>query len=250
MEETIFVGIPSYRDPECQHTISNLLAQASNPMRISIGVCFQYDFENDLDCFEKWPVSLFEDQIRVDRVDFKEATGPCWARFRTQMLWKGEMYYLSIDSHMRFIRDWDQILIDMLKKCPIEKAIITTYPPDYSLPNNLSTDSRCILTCCSKFGDDGMLRLVGKRVCKSFMDPIPSFFWVSGFSFSSAAVILEVPYDPHLPFLFFGEESSMIVRLWTAGWNFFAPNQNIIYHLWERVHRPSFRENKDPENIE
>lgn len=33
----------------------------------------------------------------------------------------------------------------------------------------------------------------------------------------------------------------MTVRLWTSGWDFFAPGANIIYHLWERTHRPNFR---------
>jgi hypothetical protein len=44
----------------------------------------------------------------------------------------------------------------------------------------------------------------------------------------------EVPYDPHLPFLFFGEESSMAVRMWTHGWDFFSPPHHVIYHLWSR----------------
>jgi len=80
--------------------------------------------------------------------------------------------------------------------------------------------------------------------------PISSFFWVSGFSFSLATMLEEVPYDPHLPHLFFGEESSMTVRLWTKGWDFYAPGQNIIYHLWERDHRPNFREIPDKSKLE
>lgn len=48
------------------------------------------------------------------------------------------------------------------------------------------------------------------------------------------AMVQEVPYDPHLPFLFFGEESSMAARLWTHGWDFFSPPHHVIYHLWSR----------------
>ena len=36
--------------------------------------------------------------------------------------------------------------------------------------------------------------------------------WASGFSFSDSSVLHEVPYDPLLPFLFFGEEISMTAR--------------------------------------
>eukprot|EP01124_Arcella_intermedia_P031326 TRINITY_DN7046_c0_g1_i3.p2 TRINITY_DN7046_c0_g1~~TRINITY_DN7046_c0_g1_i3.p2 ORF type:complete len:130 (+),score=38.26 TRINITY_DN7046_c0_g1_i3:696-1085(+) len=42
----------------------------------------------------------------------------------------------------------------------------------------------------------------------------------------------------------------MTARLWTKGWDFFAPGINIIYHLWERTHRPNFRELPDTKEAE
>jgi hypothetical protein len=41
---------------------------------------------------------------------------------------------------------------------------------------------------------------------------IPSPLWAAGFSFSDSSVLEDVPYDPLLPFLFFGEEISMAAR--------------------------------------
>lgn len=38
-------------------------------------------------------------------------------------------------------------------------------------------------------------------------------------------VVMQVPYDPELPFLFFGEEMGMLARLWTRGWDVMAPSQ-------------------------
>ena len=52
---------------------------------------------------------------------------------------------------------------------------------------------------------------------------------------------VKVPYDATLEDLFFGEESSMAVRLWTSGWDFFSPSKLIGYHLWTRKHRPKFQ---------
>jgi hypothetical protein len=77
-------------------------------------------------------------KIRVQHVDAKEATGPCWARYMTQQLYQGEEYYLSIDSHTRFIKHWDEMLVSLLHCCPSSKPIITTYPHDYELPNKLA----------------------------------------------------------------------------------------------------------------
>jgi hypothetical protein len=101
------------------------------------------------------------------------------------------------------------------------------------------------VTCAKQIGPDHMLRIEGKLLIAPTPAPIPALFWVSGFSFARAAALVEVPYDPHLPHLFFGEESAMSARLWTSGWDFYAPGCVLFYHLWSRDHRPSFRENQD-----
>ena len=44
----------------------------------------------------------------------------------------------------------------------------------------------------------------------------------------------QVPYDPGLPFLFFGEEAAMLARMWTSGWDIFMPPQSVAFHQWER----------------
>lgn len=69
---------------------------------------------------------------------------------------------------------------------------------------------------------------------------ISSPLWASGFSFSDCSVLHDVPYDPDLPYLFFGEEVSMAARLFTHGYDFFSPPEAVVYHLWTRSHRPSF----------
>ena len=222
-------------------------------------------------------------------MDCKLATGPCWARYRAQQLWRGEEFYLSIDSHTRFIQDWDKLLLEQLAACPSQKAILTTYPvgyergkptPTYALesifnlivylfrlvqPWPVGIQGPEVNFYCRFFfwprrhvaplrqtsRSDPQVRISWfyiLRCISSFMytdhnvrNPIPSSFWVSGYSFSSSAILKEVPYDPHLQYIFFGEESSMTVRLWTHGWDFFAPGSNFIWHLWSRSYRPVFR---------
>jgi [Skp1-protein]-hydroxyproline N-acetylglucosaminyltransferase len=248
VSDTIFVGIPSYRDSECQHTVTDMFNKAARPNRIFVGICFQYSKEEDSSFFDHFPKE-YESQITIEHVPHTEATGPCWARYITQKLYKNQKYYLSLDSHMRFEQNWDQTLIQLLAKCGTpEKSILTSYPPSYELPNIIHRDTNPIFTCAKEFGADGMLRLVGKELKFPLLKPKLALFWISGFAFSYATVINEVLYDPNLPFLFFGEESSMSVRLWTSGWDFYAPGVNIVYHLWERKHRPNFRENSDLEN--
>ncbi|KAF1334872.1 C transferase, partial [Globisporangium splendens] len=237
---TIFVGIPSYRDPECRHTVADLLQKATFPDRIHIGIYLQEN-END-DTLRHFEETYPRSQVRMQFVDYRSAAGPCVARAGVQKLWNGEDFYLQIDSHMRFRAGWDVFLLDQLQLCASSKPILTTYPLGYALPNNVSSDRRPTLLCASAFDENGILRQASKTLAAISPVPLPSSFWAAGFAFSSSKVISEVPYDDSLRFLFFGEEVSMSARLWTSGWDFFTPGESIIYHLWTRSYRRVFQE--------
>ena len=71
--KTIFVSIPSYRDPECQYTIQNLFQTATFPERIFVGVCMQYDRVADTNCFVLPPQR--PNQIRMLHMDHRDAKG-------------------------------------------------------------------------------------------------------------------------------------------------------------------------------
>lgn len=61
-EDTIFVGIPSYRDSECQHTVTDMFLKAAQPNRIFVGICFQYSKELDTSFFDNFPKE-YESQV-------------------------------------------------------------------------------------------------------------------------------------------------------------------------------------------
>lgn len=135
--DTIFVAVPSYRDPECRHTVDDLLSKATHPSRIRIGICLQDDEQED-DTRQYLEAKYSPEQVRIKYVDYRDAAGPCVARFEAQKLWESEKFYLQIDSHMRFREGWDAFLIDQLSKCASAKPILTTYPLRYTLPNKVS----------------------------------------------------------------------------------------------------------------
>ena len=299
---SIFVSIASFRDSECQHTIADLFATASDASRIYVGVVGQYDYHakarsgftqrpcesplstaykvDDADCFTASPLTTtWAQRVRCLNLDWRDAEGPCWARHLAQKLWRGEEYVLQIDSHMRFRPNWDAYLISFLRRVegvgvhneeafgpsrrgangaaantvqPVAKAgkrkvVLTTYPLGYTLnPTTVSNDTRPTLLVPAEVGGrsgDGMLRQTGRLVQGAPSAPIPSLLWAAGFNFSRAnETILKCPYDPHLPFLFFGEEISIAARLWTHGFDLFAPPEAVLYHLWSRAHRPVFQD--------
>lgn len=238
-ESTIFVSIPSYRDPDCANTIRDLFETATCPNRISIGVCLQSNPVKDEE-FEFPNVN-----VRILHVDYRNASGPCWARAMAQSLYQNETYHLQIDSHMRFRIGWDCYLIDQLNQCPSTKAILTTYPRGFSFPNQVEQDLRPTVLYPTDFDEAKMLKQKSRVVETIPDEPIPSIVSACGFSFSSGQVISSVPYDSTLRFVFFGEEMDRSIRLWTHGWDFFAPTESVVYHQWSREYRASFREQQN-----
>ena len=246
-QPTIFVSVASYRDPEAPHTLRSLFESAAVPSRVVVGVCFQCaEDSEDGECTDlsglrpEWRAN-----VRTLRMPWREARGPVWARFLIQReLLADEDYFLQIDSHTRFVPGWDRALVAMLQRCASPKPVLSTYPLPYSGEGSaatLSDEPRQTILCTrpatGAFGADGMLRFRARLLAAPPAAPLPSAFWAAGFSFSSAALAREVPYDPHLPFLFFGEEISMVLRMWTRGWDLFAPDAHLLYHKWERGHR-------------
>ncbi|KAI9915698.1 hypothetical protein PsorP6_008044 [Peronosclerospora sorghi] len=256
-DASIFVAIPSYRDLECRHTVDDLLAQATFPDRVFVGICLQTD--DDDNTLSYLQIRYSSSRVRVHSMNYREAAGPCVARAHAQKLWQGEKFYLQIDSHMRFRPGWDCFLINELQQCSSAKPILTTYPLGYMLPYKIPAECRPTLLCASSFDEHGMLRQTSKILAKTLTEWVDRCVyqthnlltlrgsnWCSLQATSVAVlgcrVIEEVPYDEELRFLFFGEESSMAARLWTSGWDFFTPSKSVIYHLWTRTHRPVFQE--------
>lgn len=88
------------------------------------------------------------------------------------------------------------------------------------------------------------MKFCGKLINCELNEPVKSYFWAAGFSFSRGNIVHDVPYDSNLEYLFFGEEILMTVRLFTNGYKIYAPHQVLIYHLWNRNYRNTFWENE------
>lgn len=184
------------------------------------------------------------EQLLIDQVPAWASLGACWARSRTQLLRRGEDYFLQIDSHMRFVQDWDQRLIGMLAKCPSEKPVLSTYPLEFTPPDTYAKEGINILIP-KGFDSLGILTNSVRNVPVDMATaiPMPSYLIGAGLIFSFGRMVDEVPYDPYIYFQ--GEEISMAVRLWTNGWDIFTPNEVIAYHDYG-VRPDRIRNWKDP----
>lgn len=225
----IFVQIASYRDPELVATVEDALQKAAVPADLSFGIVWQGKI--GLDCLPSHRLNC----CRILLIDSDRSLGVCWARAKAQSLWEGEPYTLQIDSHMRFVPGWDELLLRMLHNCPSPKPLLTAYPPAYT-PPNLLHDGEPTALGAAHFTDQGRLSLVSCRSLAHTCLPQLGMFMAAGFWFAPAQLLQEVPYDPYL--YFHGEEINLTVRAWTHGWDIFHPNQIVCYHEYIRPGKP------------
>lgn len=229
----IFVSIAAFRDPECQKTLVELFEKAARPERISVGLVWQHDPVEDAAYFDLQPAR--RDQVRELRLDWRESLGVCWARFLAQALWRGEEFYLQIDSHMKFEAGWDEILIEDLRACPSDKPLLTMTPPPYLTPGDTLSDLHPGILRTDGFLADGSLRFTGLWLQEPLARPVPLPFLLAGALFGHGRMIAEVPYDPYG--CFSTEEIAYALRLYTHGYDVFASPRRTMWHQYKRDNR-------------
>jgi glycosyltransferase involved in cell wall biosynthesis len=223
-----------------------MIDKAKDPSKLVICICQQND-ESDVDCMKDY-ANEKNVIIKIVRLTDKDARGPCWARYLIQQEWRGEEYFLQIDSHMRFMQDWDDHCLKNLQMLP-EKSCLSNYPSNFNL-NEGTTDNvnplRGGLFIVNKESSefDGFFR-VNSDYVQQMEKPQVARGWGACFSFSRSNLLHDAPYDPYTPYLFFGEEMDIWARMYTNGWYVYAPTEPICFTSFDRGYRPTFWENPD-----
>jgi hypothetical protein len=234
--ETIFISIASYRDKECPNTVNSIFENATYPHNIFLGIC-QQNKSDDIDCFDpRW-----KNNIRIIRLKDTDAKGPTYARWHCSKLYSGEDYFMQIDSHSKFVKDWDTKLLKMIKNIPDSKAVLSNYPNDWDTVNE---NDNTIPVFCDLTFEEKIIKPKATLITPN--DDFNTIPIISGcFFFTKGTFLNDVPYDPELPHLFHGEEILFSIRLWTHGYNFYAPNERIIYHYYYRNDEPKYWESEE-----
>lgn len=231
----IFISIASYRDPELIPTIENCIANAKNPRNLVFGICRQFSEEDKFDDLSKYQKRK---SFKIIDIPHKKSLGVCYARNKIQELYDGEEYHLQLDSHHRFVQDWDSKVKDCLnklKKDGYKKPILSSYLPSYD-PHHPTEDRLDDLwrTYIDRFMPEGPIFIFPETIqgWKNTDYPEKARFLSGHFIFSFGNFITEVPYDPNL--YFHGEESSLAVRAFTHGFDMFHLPKPWVYHHYGR----------------
>lgn len=240
-DNRIFVSIASYRDVQLIPTIKDLVENCSDPGRLDI--CVFNQFGDECPNFDVAKLSGYHGaSVDVYGVPYLESKGVCWARHYIQNHYKGQKYYLQLDSHHRFVKNWDLLcegMIEDLKNVGIKKPVLTAYLPSFDPYNDpqkrvqepwqLNFDRFTVPEDCVFMIPSTMVNW------KKLKLPMPSRFASGHFIFGPGDICSECQYDPN--YWFHGEEINYSVRLFTHGYDLFNPHKVIAWHEYSRNYR-------------
>ena len=232
--DCIFVSIASYRDSECRKTLEDMFEKAKEPEKIFVGLCQQNKDQSEECIIQDFK---YMDQVRINTVSHMEARGPTWARYVCSHLWDGEEFFLQIDSHSRFLPNWDEKTKQMYQMCPPGKNVLSHYPPSHGQYDGIMNNpakSYAGYICSSHF--ENKFHIISEaKIPKNKRDrPFITPYVAAGFLFAPSKLLHEVPFDPYLPYLFQGEEILLASRFYTHGWNVYNLYEPVITHFYDR----------------
>ena len=137
LNKTIFIEIASVDDEELVYTVNSIFNNASFPERVFVGISFTGKYFKrfkELKNIAKKYKNVRHVSSRQKRNNIK-TLGVGVGRFRAYQLYEQEDYFLQVDSHSHFSKNWDRIIIELfeeaVKEVGDDKIVLTCIPPIY-----------------------------------------------------------------------------------------------------------------------
>ena len=233
--DKIFIQICSYRDIHLISTVKDLLLKVSDPLKLRVVIAWQHDNNENIDVIKNLP------NVEVIDIPYTETKGVGWARNLLQQQYRDEMYVLQLDSHHKFVQNWDLICIQMIKELQekgYKKPILTTYLPGYDEITGNTLQDYPTRIWYAGFKPNGLINFAYGQIedHKQKILPEKARFYSGHFVFTLGNWNKEVLYDPEC-WSIFAEEINMGVRSFTHGYDLFHPHKLIAYHCYNRGSR-------------
>lgn len=183
----------------------------------------------------------YQHLIDVYELPAELSIGPVFARHLAHRMYRGEYFAMQLDSHVRFIKHWDTDIISQWKSTKNEMAVLTVYLSDLidsidPITHESKRTTRPIM-CVTRYEDQGKMRHLRHGKQPEGPSPVqgePQLepLWAAGFSFARGHFVVQVPYDQYQPMVFQGEEISIGLRGFTFGYDYYAPERSVCFHMY------------------
>lgn len=251
MRGTIFIVIAAYREHRGAKTLASAFGTAAHPERLFVGIFQQRDAASEPDAMDlseychdpppagadPHPVCRYRSHIQARDIDWRESEGPCVARANAEAMLGDQEFALQIDAHSTFVPGWDTTLVDMWRATGDEFAVLSGYPRSETQmrgDGRGQTFRNMPMICTAKMLDWSVRHMLKNTPgdLPQRNRPVRTPYFGAGLVFSKAHRVRAVPYDPHLHYLFDGEEFDMAMRLFTHGYDIYAPNDTVLFHFY------------------
>lgn len=237
-KDKIFVQIAAYRDNQLLLTLRDCITNAKFPENLVFCIAWQHDKNDQWDNLDEYKN---DDRFKIIDIDCKDSKGVCWARNKIQQYYDNEEYTLQLDSHHRFVPNWDVELIAMmnqLKNRGHKKPLLTAYLPSFNPEKDPEERTlKPFKLTFDRFTPEGVIFFLPANIddFETRIEPIPCRFYSAHFCFTVGDFCKEVQHDPD--YYFHGEEISIAVRAYTSGYDLFTPHKLIAWHEYTRKYR-------------
>lgn len=234
MSETIFITIPAYEDPYLIRTLESAVSKAYDPSRIVFAIALQY---------KKTPLPDIS-KYNTRTITYDVDTRPSVHRIRHNLLelYNGEDYYMMIDSHMLFMKDWDKLLIEDYKRLQTiaqDKVVISKQVNTYcgDMPPN-TVNEKTIWKMLPPLPGESKTDLGYMSThLKGWIEPYPvnteyfvTYYSSSHFFFTQGRYVTEVGVIDAASIR--SEEALMSYVAFINGWDIYAMNnRNHVAHM-------------------
>jgi len=231
---SIFVAIPTLKDPDIFNTIVSAFNNADDPSSVFVGVAAFVDEEFYQELSQR---TSKIDNLIIDRYDFEINTGTGIGRTYAKLGYDGQDNFLQVDSHTHFEKGWDTILRKLwtgaLRETGNEKTVVSGYLPGYTLVDGrmLKLESLCGYSMftnnkmCTPWNRIRWIDLPMERfsmVTKTFVPAmkISGTFILSDHHYAD--------FSGHVPYMrLYDEEIIQSIELFAAGYALVFPNCEI-----------------------
>lgn len=137
---SIYIAIGALRDTQLSNTVYSAFDTASGDNNISIGLALMTDDEY----YSHYKNEFSDLDVKVKQFDFQSNYGVGKGRRNSRSMYDGQDYFLQIDAHTNFEKDWDRQLVDLfsrsLEKTDNDKTALTAFLGQYVQRDDLSID--------------------------------------------------------------------------------------------------------------
>lgn len=229
----IFLSIASYCDSQLSETIQSALDNISDKDKVRIVVHDQNTQEEHQKLLEK---EFINTEFIFTEKD--ESKGVIWARNRIREKFDNEDFFLQVDSHTRFKKDWDLILLNSYDSIEDEKVIITTYPNHFDYPDTdkkyLELDHNTPLKINRFLQKDSNIdnrRVAGNLPSLEDYETVKTKWAAAGFFFATGSWLGEVEIPDNIKFN--GEEDHLTFLSFLKGWNLYITPEAVVWHNYD-----------------